>query len=228
MTGSGQDRPPETAAPRIDRLDVGFAVLLGAFFVALKAAQRFFPALHIGLTLTNEAASLLVLGYILARARRAPEKLDAWGLTTPLTPGALLSGFALLGAAVGALALGGLRAAGGLEFRPHYATEMVEYLAAAFPQQFALCSVGLVSLSALPVFRGAWRLPLAVGLAFSLAHFWTPARIPGTFIPLQMVLTFPAGFFAAAYFLKHRSILPLTVIHAVTYPLLHHWIETRL
>ena len=105
---------------------------------------------------------------------------------------------------------------------------MVEYLAAAFPQQFALCSVGLVSLSALPVFRGAWRLPLAVGLAFSLAHFWTPARIPGTYIPLQMVLTFPAGFFAAAYFLKHRSILPLTVIHAVTYPLLHHWIETRL
>lgn len=221
-------RPSGTEAPRIDWLDVKFALLLGAVFAAVKALQGFFPALHIGLPAINVTTSLLVLAYILARARRAPEKLDIWGLTTPLTPGALLSGFVLLAAAVGALALGGLRAGGGLDFPPHYATEMVEYIAAAFPQQFALCSVGLVSLSTLPVFRGAWRLPLAVGLAFSLAHFWTPARIPGTFIPLQMVLTFPAGFFAAAYFLKHRNILPLTLVHAVSYPLLHHWIETRL
>lgn len=221
-------RPSGTEAPRIDWLDVKFSLLLGAFFVALKAVQGFCPALHIGLTTTNETASLLVIGYILARARRCPEKLDAWGLTAPLTPKALLSGFVLLGVAVGALALGGLRAGGGLDFPPHYATEMVEYIPGAFPQQFALCSVGLVSLSTLPVFRGAWRLPLAVGLAFSLAHFWTPARIPGTFIPLQMVLTFPAGFLAAAYFLTYRNILPLTLIHAVAYPLLHHWIETRL
>lgn len=221
-------RPFGMEAPQIDWLDVKFALLLGAVFAAVKALQGFFPALHIGLPAINVTTSLLVLAYILARARRAPEKLDIWGLTTPLTPGALLSGFVLLGTAVGALALGGLRAGGGLDFPPHYATEMVEYIPGAFPQQFALCSVGLVSLSTLPLFRGAWRLPLAVGLAFSLAHFWTPTRIPGTFIPLQMVLTFPAGFFAAAYFLKHRTLLPLTVIHAVAYPLLHHWIETRL
>lgn len=221
-------RPSGTEAPRIDWLDVKFAALLGVAFAAVKVVQGFCPALHITLTTINETASLLVIGYILARARRCPEKLDLWGLTTPLTPGALVSGFVLLGAAVGTLALGGLRAGGGLEFRPHYITEMVEYIPAAFPQQFALCSIGLVSLSTLRVFRGAWRLPLAVGLAFSLAHFWTPARIPGTFIPLQMVLTFPAGFLAAAYFLKYRNILPLTLIHAVAYPLLHHWIETRL
>ena len=228
MREDGRKQPPKTATAGVDWLDVKFAALLGVVFAAVKAAQLSFPALHISLTTINETASLLVVGYILARTRRAPEKLDTWGLTTPLTPEALLSAFVLLGAAVGALALGGLRAGGGLEFPPHYATEMVEYIPAAFPQQFALCSVGLVSLAALPVFRGAWRLPLAVGLAFSLAHFWTPARIPGTFIPLQMVLTFPAGFFAAAYFLKHRTILPLTVIHAAAYPLLHHWIETRL
>ena len=222
------EEPLKTGTAGVDWLDVKFAVLLGAVFAALKVAQGFCPALHIGLTTTNETASLLVVGYILARARRCPEKLDAWGLTTPLTGGALLSAFALLLVAAGALALGGLRAGGGLDFPPHYATEMVEYIAAAFPQQFALCSVGLVSLSALPVFRGAWRLPLAVGLAFSLAHFWTPARIPGTFIPLQMVLTFPAGFLAAAYFLRYRNILPLTLIHAVSYPLLLHWVETRL
>jgi len=228
VSGEAVTRPPETEPAGIDWLDVKFAVLLGVVFVALKAAQGLFPALHIGLPALNETTSLLVLGYILARARRAPEKLDAWGLTTPLAPGALFSGLVLLAAAVAALAGLGLRAGGGLDFPPHYATEMVEYIAAAFPQQFALCSVGLVSLSTLRVFRGAWRLPLAVGLAFSLAHFWTPARIPGTFIPLQMVLTFPAGFLAAAYFLRHRSILPLTAIHAVAYPLLHHWIETRL
>jgi membrane protease YdiL (CAAX protease family) len=73
-----------------------------------------------------------------------------------------------------------------------------------------------------------WRIPLAVGLVFSLAHFWTPARIPGTIIPIQMVLVFPAGFFCAFYFLKFRNILPLTAIHAIAYVLLHNWVEVHL
>jgi len=105
---------------------------------------------------------------------------------------------------------------------------MVEYIVGAFPQQFFMCSVGLVFLTKFRAFRGTWRIPLAVGLVFSLAHFWTPARIPGTIIPIQMVLVFPVGFVAAFYFLKFRTILPLTAAHAIAYVLLHNWVEMHL
>ena len=105
---------------------------------------------------------------------------------------------------------------------------MIDYVVAAFPQQFFMCSVGLVSLAKLRVFRGKWRLPLAVGLIFSLAHWWTPARIPGTAIPLQMVLTLPAGLGCAFYFLEFRAVLPLTAMHAIVYVLLHNWVEVQL
>ena len=134
----------------------------------------------------------------------------------------------LLALSAALLATTGYLLAGTLSFESRYITEMVEYIPAAFPQQFVLCSVVLTSLATLPVFQGKWRLSIVVGVAFSLAHFWTPARIPGTFIPVQMLITLPAGFGAALYFLTYRNILPLTAIHAVFYPLMHHWIEQQL
>ena len=213
---------------RIDWMDIRFAVALGVIMIVVKLLQLYAPASGVSRTTTDEIASILTIGYILTRARRTPEKLDDWGLTTRLTGPAILTGVVLLGVTVGVLAAAGRMAAGRLSFRPEYVTQMIEYIAAAFPQQFVLCSIGLVTLETLRPFRGAWRLPLAVGLGFCLAHFWTPARFPGTIIPIQMPLTFVAGFVASFYFLKFRSILPLTVIHAIVYPLLNNWIERHL
>ncbi len=212
----------------IDWADVKFTLVLGILMAGVKLLELNAPMLEMRRTTTDEVASMLVVGYILLRASRNHEKLKAWGLTVPLTSAAILTGLAMLVVALGMLAIGGVVVAGTLSFTPAYVTQMVEYIPAAFPQQFVMCSVGLATLATLRPFHGLWRLPLAVGLIFSLAHFWTPARIPGTIIPLQMVLTFPAGFFAAFYFLKFKSILPLTALHAILYPLLNNWIEMQL
>ena len=215
------------AARMIGWTDLKFAFFVGAVTALLKLIGQAEPEWQLsGVDAT--VAFLLTIGYIIARARRHPEKLDEWGITTALTFPAVATGVVLLGIAVGCLAGNGLALTGRLSFEPSYVPRMVEYIVGAFPQQFVMCSVGLVFLAKLRPFRGTWRIPLAVGLVFSLAHFWTPARIPGTVIPIQMVLVFPAGFAAAWYFLKFRSILPLTAIHAIAYVLLHNWVEMHL
>lgn len=219
---------PTTTQEKIDWADIKFALFLGIVIIMVKLAKASFPDWQISRITTDDVASVLTVGYILFRARKQPEKLEAWGLTTRITPAALLSGFVLCILAVSLLAAIGASISGSLDFEPGYVSQMVEYIPAAFPQQFVMCSVGLAFLARLKPFHGAWRLPLVVGLVFSLAHFWTPARIIDTIIPLQMVLTFPAGFLAAFYFLKFRTILPLTAIHAIAYPLLHNWIEVHL
>ena len=211
----------------IDWTDLKFAFFVGAVTALLKLIGQAKPEWHLN-AVDALVAFLLTLGYIIARARRQPEKLDEWGITTPLTLPAVATGLVLLGISVGSQAVHGIALTGRLSFEPSYVPRMVEYIVGAFPQQFIMCSVGLVFLTKLRPFRGMWRIPLAVGLVFSLAHFWTPARIPGTIIPIQMVLVFPAGVIAAFYFLKFRSILPLTVIHAITYVLLHNWVEVHL
>ncbi len=213
---------------QIDWTDVKFAIWLGVIAATVRLLELKFPSSHFSRTTTDIIASALTVGYILARARRQPEKMDGWGITTRLTLSALLAGLALLGLSVAMLAVAGILVAGKISFEPAFVPQMIEYLPAGFPQQFVLCSIGLTSLATLRPLRGPWRLPLAVGLAFSLAHFWTPARIPGTIVPVQMLITFPAGFVAAFYFLTFRNILPLTASHAVLYPLLHNWIESHL
>ena len=225
---ANNDRNTSFVQHQIDWADLKYALLVGAAMVSVKLIGVGAPAWHIRGQTTGIIASILTVVYITARSRRQPEKLDDWGLTTPLTCPILLWGLVLLSVSVGLLAAGGIIVAGSLVFKAFYLTQMVEYIPAAFPQQFFMCSVGLATLATLRPFSGTWRLPLLVGLLFSLAHFWTPARIPGTIVPIQMLLTFPAGFFAAFYFLRFRNILPLTAIHAIAYPLLHNWIESHL
>lgn len=211
----------------IDWADVKFGVFIGIVTAAIKLIGAAKPEWHVNAT-DALAAFLLTLGYIIARGRRQPEKLDEWGLTTPITLSAMITGFILLIIGIGILAACGLLLKDTLTFKPSYVPRMIEYIVGAFPQQFFMCSVGLVTLAKLHIFRGIWRLPLTVGIVFCLAHFWTPAHFPGTIIPIQMAITLPAGVATALYFLKFRTILPLTAIHAVFYILLHHWIELHL
>lgn len=208
----------------VDLRDLAICVLMGLLSGTAKLVGMARPDWHMG-HLDAPAVFTLLVAYIIWRARREPEKLDAWGITTPVTRGALLVGVLLFVFAVTPLALTGMLVAGGVDWRGHYFPDMINYIFGAFPQQFAMCSVGLVMLAKLPVFRGRWRLPLLVGLVFSLAHWWTPALIPGTIIPAQMVLTFPVGFVCAWYFLTFRTILPLTAMHAILYVLLRNWVE---
>ena len=212
---------------RVDWKDITFALFLGIVFALMRLADDALPSWKIGGAIDNLLAAITII-YIFYQARREPEKLQAWGLNTPLSLSALVSAFVLGAIGIAALAAGSLRLSGNLVFEPYYIAQMIEYIPAAFPQQFAMCSLGLATLATLKPFRGLWRLPLVVGLVFSLAHFWTPARISGTIIPLQMVLTFPAGFICTFYFLKYRNILPLTALHAIIYPLLHNWIELQM
>jgi len=225
---SDNTRPEHTGigAEGIDWRDWRFGAVVGVVAVLEKLVRFNLPDWTHGLN-NGLIASLMVAAYVLYRARREPEKLDSWGFTTPLTGAAIAMAAVLLAVAVGTQAAAGLALVGTLSFEPRYVPAMMEYLLGAFPQQFFLCSVGLVSLGKLEIFRGAWRLPLAVAIVFSLAHWWTPARFPGTGIPLQMITTLPAGFFAAWYFLRFRSIVPLVVLHAIIYVISYQWVEAH-
>lgn len=212
----------------VDWADLRFAVFLGAISVLALVLARSVPALQIERPTRDAIASVVTVGYIVSRARRQPEKLDAWGITTPVTMSMLFAGLGLLAVAVGTLAITSFWVGGRPDFDISLLARAIEYILSGFPQQFVLCSIGLASLATFPALRGTWRLPLAVGLVFSLGHFWAEKRVPGSVAPLQMLLTFPAGFFAAYYFLRFRSILPLTAIHAISYPLLVNWVEKYL
>lgn len=173
-------------------------------------------------------ACLLILAYVLYHARRMPERLDEWGFTTPLTRGAILSACGLLAFALAVIVAWAKHLGLSTAITPQYPFEMLDYLIGAFPQQFFMCSVGLVTLARIPRLKGQWRIPLLVGCIFALAHLWTPARFSPLHIPVQSVITFPLGFVAAAYFLSYRTIIPLTIIHAILFPLYFHWVEAHL
>jgi hypothetical protein len=215
------------AESRIDWRDLRYGIFVGVVFVIVKIAVRTMPEWNLGGT-DAALAFLLTAGYIVYRARRAPEKLDTWGITAPLSKEAIAVAIGLLALVILGLAITGLAIAGHLRFEVHDVSRMIRYVISAFPQQFFLCSVVLVNLATLPAFKGAWRLPLVTGLLFGLAHFWVPVRFPGTQIPLQVISTFPLGFLAAWYFLRYRTILPLTAGHAILYVLLHRWVESHL
>jgi len=219
--------PDTQVKQKIDWTDIKVAFFVGCVFIVIKSVLYIRPGLYLG-NLDSLVPFLLCILYTINRARHQPEKLDEWGITTPITPLATIVMLMMLGVGIGCLAALGLSLSGELSFKFRYASRMVEYIVSAFPQQFFLCSVILVSLSKVKMLHGQWRLPLVVGLLFALAHFWTPFHIPGTKIPLQLVGTFPVGFMAAWYFLKFRTLLPLVLSHAVLYVLLNRWVEAHL
>ena len=212
---------PKTDKP-IDWLDLKFTFFVGIVGALIKLIAFAKPEWQLN---TSDAlvCSLLLIGYIIARARRQPEKLDEWGLTTPLTWPAIAMALVLLGIGIGGLiASTGIAHAGGPRFEPSYVWRMIEYITGAFPQQFVMCSVGLVSLAKLRLFRNTRVLALAVGLAFCLAHFVLPGKGLSTIL-LELATLFPAGFLAASYFLKFRNILPLIALHVILFVFLSSW-----
>lgn len=227
MGAHGMSKTKTEASSRIDRQDLIAALVVGLTFALVKAVAFGVRSWHVGGTATN-VPFLMTVAYIVWRARREPDKLDAWGLTTPVTSAALGAMVALLALAVAILAGMSHLLGGEISFEPAYVFRMIDYVIGAFPQQFFMCSVGLVTLAQFPVLRGNWRLPLLVGLCFGAAHFWTPEIIPGSPIPFQVIGTIPLGFFAAWYFLRFRTILPLTVIHVVAYVLYTRWVAAAL
>lgn len=212
---------------RIDWRDIRTALVIGLLFTILKVLHLKMPLWSVGRSQGN-LPFILTVAYIIWRGRREPEKLDAWGLTAPITGMAVLVMAVFLGLTAALLGTTGLVLGGKLDFRPYYVFRIVDYFISAFPQQFFMCSVGLASLATLPVMRGSWRLPLVVGMCFCGAHFWVPMHFPGSVIPLLVVATLPMGFFAAWYFLRFRNILPLTIFHAISYVLYSQWVERLL
>lgn len=209
---------------RIDWRDIKTGLVIGLLYAILLVLKFKIPEWRVDVSAAN-VPFILTVAYIIWRGRREPEKLDAWGLTTPITGMAVLIMAVFLGMTAALLGTTRLVLGGELHFEPRYVFRMIDYIVGAFPQQFFLCSVGLASLATLPVLRGTWRLPLAVGMCFGVAHFWTPVHLPGSVFPLQVVATAPMGFFAAWYFLRYRNILPLTLFHAIAYVLYSQWVE---
>ena len=212
---------------RIDWRDVKTGLVIGLLYAILIALKSKVPEWRVDVSAAN-VPFILTVAYIIWRGRREPEKLDTWGLTTPVTGAAVLVMAVFLGMTAALLGTTRLMLGGELDFEPRYVFRMIDYVVGAFPQQFFLCSVGLASLATLPVLGGSWRLPLAVGMCFGVAHFWAPVHFPGSVIPLQVVATAPMGFFAAWYFIRFRNILPLTIFHAISYVLYSQWVERLL
>ncbi|MFM1918492.1 MAG: hypothetical protein RLZZ303_126 [Candidatus Hydrogenedentota bacterium] len=208
----------------MDFEDIRASLAVGIAFVVLKALKLGVPSLGVGMADAVIPATM-TLGYIFLRARREPEKLDTWGITARISWAAWAGFIGLVVTGAGVLALGSRALEGEITFRVSYLFNMVNYLPAAFPQQFFLCSVGLATLSKLKVFRGQWRLPLLVGILFGLAHFWTPVHLPDSSFPISVVATIPMGYFAAYYFLHFRTIIPLTIWHVVLYVLMVNWVQ---
>ena len=208
----------------MDFEDIRAGVVIGIVSAIMKTLTMTMPSLEIGRA-NWVLPTAMTVGYILLRARREPAKLETWGITSRISwaAWAAFAGLVMMGAS--GLAATSWALSGEITFRAAYLFDMIEYLLGAFPQQFFLCSVGLASLSTLRIFRGRWRLPLFVGLVFGLAHFWTPVRLPNSSFPIQMVAPMPMGLFAAYYFLRFRTIVPLTIWHTVLYVLLVNWVQ---
>lgn len=151
--------PDTQVNQKIDWTDIKAAFFVGLVFAVIRGASFIRPDLSLG-DLDSLVPFLLCVEYTIYRARRHPEKLDEWGITTPLTLPPLVTILVILGSGIGCLAVLGFALSGTLSFGFLYVTQMIEYIISAFPQQFFLCSVILVSLSKVKIFQGQWRLPL--------------------------------------------------------------------
>ncbi len=212
---------------KADPKDLLFVVALGILYLPVKLAEVLAPWAHFTGTTTNAIAFVTTMVYIIARARREPEKLDEWGITTPITLPAVVIALGLLAGGIAMLGATSLLLGGSPSFRPALLPQAIEYIAGAFPQQFVLCSIRISALSKFPVFRGWWRLPVAMSVLFYAAHLWSPLLFPNTTLLIQL---FPmlGGLVFTVYFMYFRNIIPTTLLHAFSFPFLVHWVESIL
>ena len=222
---NGPSTSPGIARQRVDWRDFRVLFLCVGLWVIVHAINALAPDWNTGDSLTI-APAVALIGYIFLRARRSPEKLESWGITTPLTFASISVFVAFL---VSGILLSGLIArqmGNELRFQPDYLFRMLEYFPSGFTQQFFLCSVLLVSLETVPALKGTWRLPLLMGILFGAVHLHSPFYITGFPIPPVAVGTFFLGFIATWYFLRFRNMIPLACLHAIGFVLFVNWIET--
>jgi hypothetical protein len=217
-----QSPPRGNEQQKIDQKDVIFVVILGISFVLLKIFEFMSESAEIGPSLIK-LACIIVIVYILWRARDQPEKLQEWGLTTPITGKALAFFISFLLLAIFSLGVAGWTISGMVQFEIHYVVQIIDYVTDAFLQQFIIFAIGVVSFEKrFPRLRNKWRLPLLLGILFTLGHLYDIKFLWG--IPIPVLIIFPLGFFATYYFQRFRTILPLIAIHAIGYVFLSNWI----
>lgn len=206
-----------------DWLDVKFSVLLGLFYFPLKQVELYCdnPG-NLGSSI-GDIMTIPCIAYILWRAQREPNKLREWGLTTPITVQALLYAVVMFVLAIAILLVACYGYGRALSFDISYIFRMTDYVAGAFPQQFVLCSILLVSLEKMPPLRGAWRMPLLCGVLFFVAHLWAIVHDPSklTLFSLNLILM---GVVVTAYFLRFRTIIPIVALHAFVFVLTTNWL----
>lgn len=168
--------------------------------------------------------SIACLGYILWRAQNEPGKLREWGLTMPITLPALAGAGLLFLLAVGNAVALNQYYGGTLSLDAKGIVFAVNYLSGAFPQQFLLCSIAVVTLEKLPMLRGNWRIPLLLGVVFWLGHIWDVINDPSK-LSFEFFLLILQGVCASYYFLRFRTVLPLVVLHAIVYAMGVMWIH---
>ena len=87
----------ETHSPAtVDFADIKFAVVMVVVGLTLFFTKNFVPDAGLNRYVTDIIASFCCVAYILHRARRHPERLDEWGLTTRLSPTGRIAGAGLV------------------------------------------------------------------------------------------------------------------------------------
>ncbi len=208
----------------IDWLDIKFSVFLAILYAPMKAVELLCnnPG-GLGGSL-GDITTIPCIAYILWRAQREPNKLREWGLTSPITVQALLYAVVMFMLAIAILLVACFAYGQTLSFDIAYLFRMTDYVSGAFPQQFVLCSVLLVSLEKMPALRGAWRIPLLCGFLFFAAHLWAFVHDPSKFSLFSLNLI-PMGIVVTAYFLRFRTIIPILALHAFVFVLATNWLD---
>ena len=116
-----------SGAGKIDWQDVAAAIVIGVLYAIVKALELRVPGWHVGVSSAN-VPCILCVAYIIWRARRTPEKLDTWGLTTPVTGLAALVMALFLGLTAVLLGVTGRMLGNELDFEPSYVFRMIDYI----------------------------------------------------------------------------------------------------
>jgi len=215
----------ETHSPAtVDFADIKFAVVMVVVGLTLFFTKNFVPDAGLNRYVTDIIASFCCVAYILHRARRHPEKLDEWGLTTRLSPTGRIAGAGLVVLAFAGPATLAFILGGRLSFSLSMVVSGLGYVWSAFAQEFLLCSILANALARTRLFRGAWRVPAFAGVVFGLAHL-LPEGFHWPHTPLMMGFTALVGFTVVFYFLRFRNLWPIVALHAIGFPMLTEWVD---